>query len=65
MIGFRSMQSPALITTTDRGIVIAGLPGTRTGDGDNGVDDTPERFARINASNRQHPDHDTPDDWQW
>jgi hypothetical protein len=40
------------------------LPGTRTGEGDNGVGDTPERFARVNASNRQHPDHETPDDWR-
>ena len=40
------------------------LPGTQTGDGDNGVGDTPERFARVDASNRQHPDHETPDDWQ-
>jgi hypothetical protein len=36
-----------------------GLPGTRTGDGDNGEGDTPERFDLIRASNRQHPDHDT------
>ncbi len=35
------------------------LPGTRTGEGDNGVGDTPERFARIHDSSRQHPDHDT------
>ncbi len=40
------------------------LPGTRTGEGDNGVGDTPERFARVNASNRQHPDCETPDDWR-
>jgi hypothetical protein len=38
---------------------INALPGTRTGDGDNGVGDTPERFARIRNSSRQHPDHDT------
>ena len=36
------------------------LPGTRTGEGDNGVGDTPERFARVDASNRQHPDYETP-----
>lgn len=35
------------------------LPQTRTGEGDNGVGDTPERFEAIRASNRQHPDHDT------
>jgi hypothetical protein len=35
------------------------LPGTQTGDGDNGEGDTPERFALIRQSNRQHPDHDT------
>ena len=39
------------------------LPGTQTGEGDNGVGDTPERFARVTASNRQHPDHDTSSDW--
>jgi hypothetical protein len=38
---------------------LASLPGTRTGDGDNGEGDTPERFALIRDSNRQHPDHDT------
>ncbi len=38
---------------------IVSLPGTVTGDGDNGVGDTPERFAKIQSSNRQHPDHDT------
>lgn len=36
------------------------LPGTRTGDGDNGEGDTPERFEKIRTSNRQHPDHETP-----
>lgn len=35
------------------------LPGTRTGDGDNGEGDTPARYETIKASNRQHPDHDT------
>jgi hypothetical protein len=38
---------------------LAGLPATATGDGDNGEGDTPERFASIRASCRQHPDHDT------
>ena len=38
---------------------LAGLPGTTTGDGDNGVGDTPERFEKIRLSCRQHPDHDT------
>lgn len=41
---------------------LAHLPETQTGEGDNGVGDTPERFDRIRASCRQHPDHDT-DDW--
>ncbi|MFN8831372.1 MAG: GFA family protein [Labrys sp. (in: a-proteobacteria)] len=40
------------------------LPATRTGEGDNGVGDTPERIERAAASNRQHPDHETPDDWR-
>lgn len=35
------------------------LPSTRTGDGDNGVGDTVERFDLIRQSNLQHPDHDT------
>jgi hypothetical protein len=35
------------------------LPSTRTGEGDNGVGDTPERFDMIRQSNFQHPDHDT------
>ena len=38
---------------------LAALPGTRTGEGDNGVGDTAERYAIIRRSNRQHPDHDT------
>ncbi len=38
---------------------LASLPGTVTGDGDNGVGDTPERYAIISQTNRQHPDHDT------
>jgi hypothetical protein len=36
------------------------LPSTRTGEGDNGVGDTVERFDLIRQSNLQHPDHDTP-----
>jgi hypothetical protein len=40
------------------------LPATHTGEGDNGVGDTQERFARVHSSNRQHPDFETPDDWQ-
>lgn len=35
------------------------LPRTATGEGDNGVGDTPERFERIRLSCRQHPDHET------
>jgi hypothetical protein len=38
---------------------IATLPSTRTGEGDNGVGDTVERFDLIRHSNLQHPDHDT------
>ncbi len=38
---------------------IAMLPATRTGDGDNGVGDTVERFDLIRQSNLQHPDHET------
>ena len=30
-----------------------------TGEGDNGVGDTPERFEQIKQSNHQHPDHET------
>jgi hypothetical protein len=41
---------------------IAGLPGTVSGDGDNGEGDTPERFELIRNTNRQHPDHPT-EDW--
>jgi hypothetical protein len=40
---------------------ILSLPGTVTGEGDNDVGDTPERFVQIPKSNRQHPDHDTAD----
>ena len=39
---------------------ILDLPGTRTGEGDNGVGDTPERYDLIRNTNRQHPDHPTP-----
>jgi hypothetical protein len=35
------------------------LPETATGEGDNGVGDTPERFENIRLSSRQHPDNDT------
>ena len=38
---------------------IVSLPGTQTGEGDNGVGDTPERYELIRKSNRQHPDHTT------
>jgi hypothetical protein len=38
---------------------IMSLPGTKTGEGDNGVGDTPERFEQIRRSSKQHPDHDT------
>lgn len=38
---------------------LARLPQTATGEGDNGVGDTPERFEKIRLSSRQHPDHDT------
>lgn len=38
---------------------LALLPGTLTGEGDNGEDDTTERFDLIRRTNRQHPDHDT------
>ncbi len=38
---------------------IVTLPGTKTGESDNGVGDTPERFEKIRLSSRQHPDHDT------
>ncbi|MBL9045805.1 MAG: GFA family protein [Tabrizicola sp.] len=34
------------------------LPELRTGEGENGYGDTPERMEKIRASNRQHPDHD-------
>jgi hypothetical protein len=36
------------------------LPATRTGEGDNGVGDTPERYDLIRRTNHQHPDHETP-----
>jgi hypothetical protein len=35
------------------------LPSTASGEGDNGVGDTPARFDQIRQSNRQHPDHET------
>jgi len=38
---------------------LALLPQTVTGEGDNGVGDTPERFEKIRLSSRQHPDYDT------
>ena len=38
---------------------IVSLPESRTGEGDNGVGDTPERFEKIQRSCRQHPDYDT------
>jgi len=37
------------------------LPATQTGEGDNGVGDTPERYELIRRTTHQHPDHDTPD----
>ena len=37
------------------------LPATVTGEGDNGVGDTPGRYESIRLSSRQHPDHDTVD----
>ncbi|MBG1231461.1 GFA family protein [Aestuariivirga litoralis] len=38
---------------------VLSLPGSVTGEGDNGVGDTPERFEKIRLSSKQHPDHDT------
>ena len=38
---------------------IINLPESKTGENDNGVGDTPERFEKIRLSTRQHPDHDT------
>lgn len=35
------------------------IPGTMTGEGDNGVGDTPDRYELIKHTNHQHPDHDT------
>jgi hypothetical protein len=40
-------------------VEIAHLPSTRSGEGDNGVGDTTERFELIRLSNHQHPDYDT------
>jgi hypothetical protein len=34
-------------------------PCTVTGVGDNGIGDTPERYALVKKTNHQHPDHDT------
>ena len=39
---------------------VVNLPCTVTGDGDNGIGDTPERYELIRKTNHQHPDHDTP-----
>ncbi len=41
---------------------VVALPCTLTGEGDNGVGDTPQRYVEIAQTNRQHPDHDT-DHW--
>jgi hypothetical protein len=38
---------------------IINLPESKTGESDNGVGDTLERFEKIRLSSRQHPDHDT------
>lgn len=38
---------------------IINLPESKTGESDNGVGDTPERFEKIRLSSYQHPDHDT------
>ncbi len=38
---------------------ILDLPCTRTGEGDNGIGDTPERYDLIRKTNHQHPDHET------
>jgi hypothetical protein len=35
------------------------IPGTMTGEGDNGVGDTPDRYELIKQTNHQHPDHET------
>jgi hypothetical protein len=40
-------------------IEVLSLPGSTSGEGDNGVGDTPERFEKIRLSCKQHPDHDT------
>jgi len=40
-------------------VEVLSLPGSVTGEGDNGVGDTPERFEKIRLSSKQHPDHDT------
>jgi hypothetical protein len=41
---------------------VLNVPGSITGDGDNGVGDTPEWFEKIRLSCKQHPDHDT-EEW--
>ena len=38
---------------------LAGLPGTMTVAGDNGVGDTPERYEKIRKSSHQHADYNT------
>ena len=35
------------------------IPYTMTGEGDNGVGDTPDRYELIKQTNHQHPDHET------
>lgn len=46
---------------------VLALPVTVTGDGDNGVGDTLDRYSIVRSTNRQHPDHDTevwpPEGW--
>lgn len=41
---------------------LAGLPGIKTGEGDDDLMYPPQRLEDIRRSNRQHPDHDT-EDW--
>jgi hypothetical protein len=40
-------------------IEVMSLPGSISGQGDNGVGDTPERFEKIRLSCKQHPDYYT------
>ena len=40
-------------------VQVLAIPCTITGVGDNGVGDTPDRFALIKQTNHQHPDHPT------